>query len=116
MKLEIETPAHLIDVNGLGFDKIENTPDGGLRIGALVRNTTLAADPRVLARDGEELGRAEGFPALERVGVADQVPGQGLGVPVLDEPDAGGSRSHPARVRNPVQLPEPEQGGDGMTS
>src|ERR1700761_1505806 len=47
MKLEIETPAHLIDVNGLGFDKIESTPDGGLRIGALVRNTALAADPRV---------------------------------------------------------------------
>jgi xanthine dehydrogenase YagS FAD-binding subunit len=47
MKLEIETPAHLIDVNGLGFDKIENTPDGGLRIGAMVRNTALAADPRV---------------------------------------------------------------------
>jgi len=37
MKLEIETPAHLIDVNGLALDKIEATPDGGLRIGALVR-------------------------------------------------------------------------------
>ena len=47
MKLEIETPSHLIDVNGLGFDKIEATPDGGLRIGALVSNTDLAADPRV---------------------------------------------------------------------
>jgi xanthine dehydrogenase YagS FAD-binding subunit len=47
MKLEIETPAHLVDVNGLGFDKIEATPDGGLRIGALVRNTDLAADQRI---------------------------------------------------------------------
>jgi xanthine dehydrogenase YagS FAD-binding subunit len=47
MKLEIETPAHLIDVNGLGLDRIEATPEGGLRIGALVRNTDLAADPRV---------------------------------------------------------------------
>ena len=47
MKLEIETPKHLIDVNGLGFDKIEPTPDGGLRIGALVRNTDLAADERI---------------------------------------------------------------------
>ena len=47
MKLEIETPAHLIDVNGLALDKIETTPEGGLRIGALVRNTDLAADPRV---------------------------------------------------------------------
>jgi len=57
MKLEIETPAHLIDVNGLGFDNIDNTPDGGLRIGALVRNTALAADPRV-RRDYGLLSRA----------------------------------------------------------
>ena len=47
MKLEIEQPTHLIDVNGLALDKIEPTPDGGLRIGALVRNTDLAADMRV---------------------------------------------------------------------
>jgi xanthine dehydrogenase YagS FAD-binding subunit len=47
MKLEIETPAHLIDVNGLALDRIEATSEGGLRIGALVRNTDLAADPRV---------------------------------------------------------------------
>ena len=47
MKLEIEKPAHLIDVNGLALDKIESTPDGGMRIGALVRNTELAADARV---------------------------------------------------------------------
>ena len=47
MKLEIETPAHLIDVNGLGLDKIERTPGGGLRIGALVSNTDLAADSHV---------------------------------------------------------------------
>jgi xanthine dehydrogenase YagS FAD-binding subunit len=57
MKLEIETPAHLIDVNGLAFDKIETTPEGGLRIGAPVRNTDLAADPRV-RRDYGLLSRA----------------------------------------------------------
>ena len=57
MKLEIETPAHLIDVNGLALDKIETTPEGGLRIGALVRNTDLAADPRV-RRDYAMLSRA----------------------------------------------------------
>jgi xanthine dehydrogenase YagS FAD-binding subunit len=57
MKLEIETPAHLIDVNGLALDKIEATPEGGLRIGALVRNTDLAADPRV-RRDYGLLSRA----------------------------------------------------------
>lgn len=57
MKLEIETPTHLIDVNGLGLDKIEATPEGGLRIGALVRNTDLAADMRV-RRDYGVLSRA----------------------------------------------------------
>ncbi len=57
MKLEIETPAHLIDVNGLALDKIEATPEGGLRIGALVRNTDLAADERV-RRDYGLLARA----------------------------------------------------------
>lgn len=57
MKLEIETPSHLIDVNGLALDKIEPTDDGGLRIGALVRNTDLAADSRV-RRDYAVLSRA----------------------------------------------------------
>src|SRR5687767_15108330 len=57
MKLQIETPAHLIDVNGLGLDRSEPTPEGGLRIGALVRNTDLAADPRV-RRDYGVLSRA----------------------------------------------------------
>ncbi|WP_198970922.1 FAD binding domain-containing protein [Xylophilus sp. ASV27] len=57
MKLEIETPTHLIDVNGLGFDKVESSADGGLRIGALVRNTDLAAHERV-RRDYGVLARA----------------------------------------------------------
>ena len=47
MKLEIEKPVHLVDVNGLKLDKIESAPEGGIRIGALVRNTDLAADARV---------------------------------------------------------------------
>ncbi|MCG5484181.1 MAG: xanthine dehydrogenase family protein subunit M [Sinorhizobium meliloti] len=57
MKLEIETPTHLVDVNGLALDRIEATPEGGLRIGALVRNTDLAADERV-RRDYALLSRA----------------------------------------------------------
>src|SRR5438105_5195778 len=57
MKLEIETPTHLIDVNGLALGEIETTPEGGLRIGALVRNTDLAADERV-RRDYGLLSRA----------------------------------------------------------
>jgi len=57
MKLEIETPTHLIDVNGLGLDQIEATADGGLRIGAMVRNTDLAAH-EVVRRDYPLLARA----------------------------------------------------------
>ncbi|MEK7343416.1 MAG: xanthine dehydrogenase family protein subunit M [Pseudomonadota bacterium] len=57
MKLQIETPTHLIDVNHLGLDRIEITPEGGLRIGALVRNTDLAAD-KAVRRDYAVLSRA----------------------------------------------------------
>ncbi|RYE69940.1 MAG: xanthine dehydrogenase family protein subunit M [Rhizobiaceae bacterium] len=57
MKLEIETPTHLIDVNGLGLDTIEATPDGGLRIGAMVRNTDLASH-EIVRRDYGLLSRA----------------------------------------------------------
>ena len=57
MKLEIEAPRHLIDVNGLSLDKIEPTAEGGLRIGALVRKTDMAADDRV-RRDYAVLSRA----------------------------------------------------------
>ena len=57
MKLQIETPAHLVDVNRIGLDTIDDTEDGGLRIGALVRNTDLAAD-RGSARDYGVLSRA----------------------------------------------------------
>ncbi len=57
MKLEIETPAHLVDISRLGLDRIEDTPEGGLRIGALVRNSDLAANPRV-RRDYAVLSRA----------------------------------------------------------
>ncbi|NWK97348.1 molybdopterin dehydrogenase [Sphingobium lactosutens] len=57
MKLQIETPAHLIDVNHLGLDRIEPTAEGGLRIGALVRNTDLAAD-KMVRSDYAVLSRA----------------------------------------------------------
>ena len=57
MKLQIETPLHLVDVNGLPLDKIEPSSEGGLRIGALVRNTDLAAHERV-RRDYGVLSRA----------------------------------------------------------
>jgi xanthine dehydrogenase YagS FAD-binding subunit len=57
MKLEIETPTHLVDVQDLGFDRIEPTAEGGLRIGALVTNTDLAGDHRV-RRDYGVLSRA----------------------------------------------------------
>lgn len=50
MKLEIEQPSHLIDVSRLPLDRIEETSAGGLRIGAVVSNSALAADGRVRAR------------------------------------------------------------------
>lgn len=50
MKLRVETPAHLVDVNHLPLTEIEETPEGGLRIGALVRNSVLAGDLRVRRR------------------------------------------------------------------
>lgn len=56
MKLGIEAPEHLIDVSGLGLDRIEETGEGGLRIGAMVSNTALSADPRI----------RRGYPVLTR--------------------------------------------------
>ncbi len=47
MKLNVETPQSLVDVNRLPLDKIEATPDGGLTIGAVVRNSDLAWHPLV---------------------------------------------------------------------
>ena len=52
MKLQVETPSQLVDINRLPLDKIEEIPDGGLRVGALVRNSDLAADSRVRERYG----------------------------------------------------------------
>ncbi|MFI5523242.1 FAD binding domain-containing protein [Streptomyces platensis] len=50
MKLGVETPRLLIDVTRLPLDRIEELPDGGLRIGALVRNSDLAAAAAVRDR------------------------------------------------------------------
>src|SRR5215472_3939485 len=57
MKLEVETPERLLDINRLPFDKIEATPDGGLRIGATVRNSDLAYHAKV-QRDYSVLSQA----------------------------------------------------------
>ena len=50
MKLGVEAPELLVDVSGLAHDRIEELPGGGLRIGAAVRNSALAADPAVRTR------------------------------------------------------------------
>ncbi len=50
MKLRVERPEDLVDVNALPLDKIEKTPSGGLRIGALVKNSDLAHDPVVMSQ------------------------------------------------------------------
>lgn len=47
MKLSVETPKTLVDINLLPLDQIEKLPDGGLRIGAMVRNSDLAWNPDV---------------------------------------------------------------------
>jgi xanthine dehydrogenase YagS FAD-binding subunit len=47
MKLGVEEPATLVDVTRLGTDRVEELPDGGLRIGAAVRNSDLAAEAHV---------------------------------------------------------------------
>src|SRR5258705_3211975 len=57
MKLNVETPARVIDINRLPLDKIEATPDGGLKIGATVRNSALAYHPTV-QRDYAVLSQA----------------------------------------------------------
>jgi xanthine dehydrogenase YagS FAD-binding subunit len=57
MKLQIETPERLIDISRLPLGEIEEREDGGLTIGALVPNSDLAADPRVIDRY-EVLSRA----------------------------------------------------------
>ena len=56
MKLHVMTPASLVDINRLPLDHIEHLPDGGVRIGAMVRNSDLAHDPIVATR----------FPALSQ--------------------------------------------------
>ena len=50
MKLGIERPDHLVDVSRLPLASIEGTAEGGLPIGAQVRNADLAADLRVRRR------------------------------------------------------------------
>jgi xanthine dehydrogenase YagS FAD-binding subunit len=50
MKIDVEQPTHLVDISRLPLREVAETPDGGLRIGALVSNTDLAADQRVRQR------------------------------------------------------------------
>ena len=57
MKLNVETPSRLLDINRLALGKIEATPDGGLAIGATVRNSDLAYSPAV-QRDYPVLSQA----------------------------------------------------------
>src|SRR5689334_21034035 len=57
MKLDVETPRHVIDINRLDLARTERRPDGSLRIGAMVRNSDLAQDPNVL-RDYPVLSQA----------------------------------------------------------
>jgi len=57
MKLNVELPLQVVDINRLPLDKIEPLPDGGLKIGATVRNADLAHDP-IVQRDYAVLSQA----------------------------------------------------------
>src|SRR6202165_467327 len=57
MKLNVERPVQIVDINRLPLDKIEQLPDGGLRIGATVRNADLARHP-IVQRDYAVLSQA----------------------------------------------------------
>jgi xanthine dehydrogenase YagS FAD-binding subunit len=57
MKLSVETPSQVVDINRLPLDKIEKLPSGGLKIGATVRNSDLANDATV-KRDYSVLSQA----------------------------------------------------------
>lgn len=47
MKLNVERPRQVVDINGLPLDRVEQTSNGGLKIGALARNSDVANHPRV---------------------------------------------------------------------
>jgi xanthine dehydrogenase YagS FAD-binding subunit len=57
MKLQVERPQHVVDINHLPLDQVEPQPGGGLKIGALVRNADLARHPAVV-RDYPVLSQA----------------------------------------------------------
>jgi xanthine dehydrogenase YagS FAD-binding subunit len=57
MKLNVERPQKVIDINGLPLNQVQVIPEGGLRIGAVVRNSDLANHPAVL-RDYPVLSQA----------------------------------------------------------
>ena len=50
MKQQVETPSHLVDITRVDLAKIEEMPDGGLRLGAMARNAETAAHPLVRER------------------------------------------------------------------
>jgi xanthine dehydrogenase YagS FAD-binding subunit len=57
MKLNVERPEHIIDINELPLDEVEPLADGGLKIGATVRNSALAHHP-IVQRDYAVLSQA----------------------------------------------------------
>src|SRR5258708_27366333 len=81
MKLQIETPARLIDIGLLPLAAIEETAEGGLRIGARVTNSALAADMRVRRR----------YPLLSQAILA------GTSTPIRKKPPSGEKRRHSDR-------------------
>src|SRR5262245_48852487 len=56
MKLNVETPARVLDITRLPLERIEIAPGGGMRIGAMVRNSDLANDAKI----------QQGYPVLSQ--------------------------------------------------
>jgi xanthine dehydrogenase YagS FAD-binding subunit len=50
LKMNVETPGVLVNINGLDLQRVESRPGGGVRIGALVRNSDLAYHPLIEKR------------------------------------------------------------------
>ena len=116
MKLGVQRPDVLVDVTRLPLDTVEELPDGGLRIGATVRNSDLAAHP-VVRRDYPVLARALLAAASGQLRNMATTGGNLLQrtrcVYFQDTGKACNKREPGQRLRRPAR-PEPRPGGAGL--
>ena len=103
MKLQVEKPRSLVDINLLPLDKIEDLPDGGLRIGALVRNSDLAWDARVKEHYAvlSQSLLSGASPQLRNMATTGGNLLQRTRCPYFREPSAGEPGGYPCNKRKP---------------